>query len=152
MQKQTTQEFERIPGQGYLFFRAAHDDAKTKAEQKALAKGEATPKVSIWSGWLALPGGHEVQVQATGSSRDRKYHITLREFGKPDAPEASWKKLAECELPAFGTFDYVDGSFEIEHQGRKRTYKLRMFRTDAGHIRLRLPQVANVSRAKDAMV
>lgn len=142
-------DFVRYVGQGYLFYKLAQADVKTAAEKKAADEKRPVHSFTVWQGWLVLPGKHEVQVRAIGSSRNKRYKIELREFpDQADKPEDDWKQLASFEVPAFGDFAYVDGSFKHGD----RTYKIRLFKTKDGYIRLRLPQAVNVPAANRAMV
>jgi hypothetical protein len=153
-QENRSTAYQRIPGQGFVFFRTNQPDARTKSEQKALAEKKPVPRVSVWRGWLALPGGVEVQVRAIGSTRTKSYAYTLHRFPQNtpvdnDEPQGSaWEKLAEFKLPAFGDMPYVEGEFKLGDH----TYKIRAIKTDEGFIRLRLPQVMNTRAAHDAMV
>lgn len=156
MSARTTQfstPFERIPGQGFAFFSTSQPDARTKTEQKALAEKKPVPRISVWHGWLALPGGREVQVRALASSRTQEWSYTLHAFPQGESDHTSdsdaWQKLAEFKLPAFGDQKYVDGSFEFEG----RTYRIRAIKGQPGEgfVRLRLPQVMNTKAAAAAM-
>lgn len=146
---QTNDEFERIPGQGYVFFKGNQPDVRTKSEAKAHAEKKTVPMVSIWRGWLALPGGTEVQVRMLGYTRTRKYHVALHNFPHDDAQDDSaWEKLAEFELPSFGHYEYVEGEVGIDG----RIYKVRAIKNPGGFIHLRLPQVVNTRAAYNAMM
>lgn len=150
----TIAAFNRIPGTGFMFKAFTKPDAKTKGEQKRLAKGEAVPTVTVLTGHLTFPGKpkRDLEVRARLETKRKLYTVHLHEYpANANEPTEAWKEVAMFTLPTFGPVEKnPDGSAKIASVNSEvtldgRTYKIRAMRIikeDSAYIKLRLPQVS----------
>lgn len=129
-------------GVGFVNFRNAHDDVRTKKE----AKAEHKPQVTLWSGQVMVPQLGRVAVFMKGIDRLGHYECEVKQPPSGEETETegqAWPVLGTFTLPYFNGADYVEGTMPVG----SRKYQVRMIRnTEAGWVMLRLPQVVRGSQ------
>lgn len=156
--------FQRIPGQGFLFFKSLHADPANKTEAKIVAKYAAANKtdrnldplppstkvkrIAIWRGYVTLPGDRSVDLRVQANGRAGHYIMTAHAFLDDKLKAEAWTVIGDGTVPLLGESSYSDGVLTVDG----KPYKLRIIRSPEGYLRVRLPQVLTAKHAAAAQM